>query len=257
MRPVVFARMARLFPLAAAFLLAAGFGAWTETSLSGSETWELAEASKYPDPQLVRLNIPKRYAYHTPDSSGPHKGPMYFFAFYPDFSSVTDPQNADVNPYRCPGYCNGLLIVYLENVGLHRGNTSATELFAHHYLRKRAAGDIAHDDGRSTKFIEQPPKFGFDVIFDEVTTYIGKITINNKYMIKYTNDKTSYSLVAECNMYANNNKCHLIFSPQCAPEMEVEVGPLEYSKMELSLDIWNRADKFISAMIQNDNCKPK
>lgn len=223
---------------------------------SGSEIWELAEDTKYPGQELVRLEIPKRYAYHMPGSTAPHRGLMYFFAFYPDFSAATDSQNANVNPYRCPGYCNGLLVISLENVGLHRNNANATELYAHNYLNKRVSGDRTRGNGRSTvKIVEHTPQFGFDIIFDEVASYKGETTLDNKFLMKYDKTKLYFDLVAECDLVSQNKTCELIFSSRCAPGMAIKVGRWEYSRMALALDVWRRADKFVHSMIQNDDCK--
>ena len=213
---------------------------------------ELREAGTWPNQTSVFLKIPRAFYRHPRAEVAQVKG-LNIFAFYPEFSAPSDPRNAPYI-YRCAGYCGGRMLVSLKTVGFHWNNANATDLVANDYLKKRATGGREYGKGVSVKMQDQTPEFGFDIAFDQVTFHGEDVTRRHRYMIRRARDGAGYELVADCSVSVLVPACTLHFSSKCAPAMEIEVVAWEYSMMEQALDIWRRADAFITAMVQNDTC---
>jgi len=219
---------------------------------------EFPERKTAPEQNSIFLRIPNEYmgfyAYPTLKSRD-----MNLFGYYPDFSSASNPKNRSYLSGNCVGYCNGRLMISIENTGLPPTYPNSVSVEARGFLEPPRV--FKATKGRRPppviKRFEQRPEFGFDKIFDDIA-YIEdgeKITTHKRFMLRSVDDGVNYDAAARCDMKAKYVHCILLFSPQCEPRILVHLTSWEYGRMNEALDVMRGAENLVAGWIESNKCK--
>ncbi len=219
--------------------------------ISDSLSVELTEMADWPQPKSIFLRIPREYMSRFDPAVGKAKG-LNLFAYYPDFSSASNPKNADYRA-KCIGYCNGRLLISFENRGLHEGYHDAVSAMAAIFLRPPPVYEaIKNRPAPVTDVVDHEPQFGFDKVFDHAHHPSGSV---DRFFLKSSGEGRNYDVVAECDLTRQVPQCILHFTPKCEPALDVQLHVWQYSRMTDALDVAQRAETFVSSLLQNEKCK--
>jgi hypothetical protein len=198
---------------------------------------------RYQAPTIV-LRIPQQFRFRSSIGQTQSLG-INLITFYPDFTSLADPRNYAYGS-GCIGYCNGQMMVSIENVPADWSASLQKRLFDEGYL-----GGLT--DHKPTSFGMEVddinPILGFDKVFDQRLVDIYRTRI----LLKEEGDNKLAPLSAECSMKTTVQVCELFFTLKCAPVVDIKII-WPYDHLSEAFQLQKRVDDFVSAMLVQPQC---
>jgi hypothetical protein len=197
---------------------------------------------RYQAPTIV-LRIPQQFRFRSSIGQTQSLG-INLITFYPDFTSLADPRNYAYGS-GCIGYCNGQMMISIENVPADWSGSLQKRLFDEGYLGG-LTDHKPHYFGVEVEDIN--PILGFDTAFDQnlVNGYRTRI------LLKGESDNNPNPLSAKCMMDAVQ-VCELLFTLKCAPIVDIKVV-WHYDHLSEAFQLQKRVDDFVSAMLVQPQC---
>jgi hypothetical protein len=207
------------------------------------DTVEIHQVADRQAPTIV-LRIPQQFRFRSSIGQTQSLG-INLITFYPDFTSLADSRNYWYGS-GCLGYCNGQMMVSIENVPADWSASLQKRLFDKGYLRiltnhKPTSFGIEVED--------IDPILGFEKVFDQRLADAYRTRI----LLKGENDNKLTPLSAECSMSTTVQVCELYFTLKCAPMVDIEaIWP--YDHLSEAFQLQKRVDDFVSAMLVQPQC---
>jgi hypothetical protein len=199
---------------------------------------------RYQAPTIV-LRIPQQFRFRSSIGQTQSLG-INLITFYPDFTSLADPRNYAYGS-GCIGYCNGQMMVSIENVPADWSASLQKRLFDEGYLR----GLTDHKPRSFGMEVEDiDPILGFDKVFDQRLDDAYRTRI----LLKGENDNKLVPLSAECSMTTTVQGCQLFFTLKCAPVVDITISGWRYDHLPEAFQLQKRVDDFVSAMLVQPQC---
>ena len=227
----------------------------------GSFSLDAVPPSEHP---LV-IQLPESFRYGSTKGDTRSWG-ANLLAYYPSFSSPSDPSNAGFD-LTCAGYCNGRILVAINYrpraINNSRGNMDGvvSPNMADFIGRIAVISelDINGDRISSKSLGSTVTKLGTELGFDEgyLINYPGGNGVppsSRKLLFRFGADHVHYDLTAECSLIGNNHHCSLHFSLNCDPAIYVKVGSVDIDHVTDLSDVRNKADAFVASMVRSEPC---
>jgi len=200
----------------------------------------------------IVLEVPQKYRYGGSRGVSRAWG-VNILTYYPGFSSSNDPENAGAG-LNCAGYCNGRILVSIENRARSINNTRWLNSPNMADIVGRLAPELdIHAKGNST--IAVGPEHGFDKGYEITIPPHGALKSEVRlYLFHISEDHVHYDVTAQClrNQFADT--CVLHFSLHCNPAVYVQVVGIDMRFIDNLLEIKDKADRFVSSMIREPAC---
>ena len=223
----------------------------------------------------IILKIPEKFRVHS-SKGGTRDWGLNLLTYYPGFASPLEPQNAKFG-LSCAGFCNGRILVSIENLGRNFKQVDITEqkyysliwpnAYALDLLRKKKKELIWTLHHANLHITDFPAGDGFDIVFEELITAMEdapNIIPRNfkairRYYLRWNQDLGYYDLVTECHVPSGNNSferfsCTLHFSLTCNPAVSVKVTGVDEKFTSEFGNLKTETDKFVSAMLVKPFC---
>jgi hypothetical protein len=207
-----------------------------------------------PDRFPIILTIPHRFLFRSGGMVPARDWGANLLTYYPSFTSLSDPENSKFGA-NCIGICNGQVLISIRNRA-HSINAASRDM-----------GDfIARAQVNSLKTPVHPPPNArvrdldpsepFDEAFERalLNPTDEKVAQIDRIYMRKARDQGHYDLVATCTVNSSRSTCTLHFSLACNPAIYISVNGIDGSYLNRSEDIREKADHFVSSMVQRPSC---
>jgi hypothetical protein len=196
-----------------------------------------------PDMPPIGLQVPEKFRYGL-SKGAVRNWDINILTYYPKFTSLEEPANAKFGLH-CVGICNGRILILVENRihGISMNAPTFGEFIARATLSYKRTVAVVRN-------IE--PVYGFDEGFETIR---GTREVRvERFYYKKAADRIHRDLAVECNVSKDRTTCRLYFSLTCNPRIGISVVGVDGSFLPQAVDIKDKTDSFISAMVNDPPC---
>lgn len=205
-----------------------------------------------PEMRPIVLAVPTAFLYR-PDAKTTRAWGVNLLTYYPTFTSTKDPENAHFG-LECIGVCNGRILVSVANRthSITPSSPNMGNFIAKARLKWWQPPFMPPNAQTRTLRSVEPFDQAFEQALFNPDGTVGEV---ERIYMHRPKIEGPYDLTATCVVKSTRTTCTLHFSLTCNPTVYLSVNGIDGSYLSRSIDIREKTDRFVSAMIRDSNCK--